>query len=149
MMRERSYLTWLAACGAGAAALVGVAGLVGSDAVPRAARTAVSVSDQKCTGTLWTTAGGTRVCLQSAPFAVDSRVQRRIGAREGRTLTPTELRRMLESHQLPGIPGRLINPPALGVAPGLATLPVGMSAFRSGSALLQVDRPCQDENATL
>lgn len=118
MMREQRYLRWLAACGIGAGALVGVAGLAGSDAVPSASRSVVVAP--ACNGTTWTTAHGARVCLQSAPFAVDPRVLRRFAPFEARPLTAAEVGR----------------------------LPAGMSAFRFGASKLQIDRPCQDENAT-
>ena len=125
MTRERNYLRWLAACGMGAGALVGIAGLAGSGAQSTAARLAVAntATPSACAGTLWTTVSGTRVCLQSSPFAVDERVQKR--------LTPFVTRRLSPA------------PPAV------ASLPTGMAAFGSGASLLQVDRPCQFDTSTL
>ena len=154
MKRERSYLGWLAACAVGAGALVGIAGLAGSGAVPTATRPASSARPA-CRGAMWTTAQGTRVCLQSAPFAVDPRVQRRLVPGELRRLTPGRVGRPA----LPAIDGNRVSPPAWGVlerppvperlVPGAVgdAMPA-MSSFRSGASLLQVDRPCQDENAT-
>lgn len=125
MTRERNYLRWLAACGMGAGALVGIAGLAGSGAQSTAARLAVAntATPSACAGTLWTTVSGTRVCLQSSPFAVDERVQKRLTPSVTRRLTP--------------------------VLPTGALLPSGMNAFRSGASLLQVDRPCQLNTDTL
>ena len=131
MNSERSYLTWLAACGVGAGALVGAAGLLGVDAVPAAASQprVIARAPQSCVGQVWVSEGGSHLCLRSAPFGISP---------SSRVLTPAEAARLVARSCRPVvINGSMINPPV-----------TGLQAFRSGSTLLQVDRPCQDESAT-
>ena len=128
MKRERSYLTWLAACVVGAGALVGAAGLLGVDAVSIAAPPprVITRASQACAGQVWVSEGGSHLCLRSAPFGISP---------SSRVLTPAEAGQLIARSGRPVvISGSTVNQPV-----------TGLQAFRSGSALLQVDRPCQDE----
>ena len=128
MKRERSYLTWLAACGVGTGALVGAAGLIGVDAVPTASSRpqVIARAPLACAGQVWISAGGSQLCLRSAPFGIIP---------SSRVLTPAEAGQLIARSGRPVvISGSMINQPV-----------AGLQAFRAGSALLQVDRPCQDE----